>query len=345
MNGTTSNKRSLKTTSSVTRSIQLPLLYFEHRGSPLTVTTTNCETTTTTTTNDESNKFLQLPAEIVQQCLISYATWGDLAKLCTVQKEWKMIVSDAAQQTLESKWSLSQALLYGTDGLVVRPRTALQLLHELASESSSSSSLAHNVIIQSTRLIAQLYLDGCSASSLLQNDDDDKVTNKEDIPVDTDLGLLWLERCYNIGDAEAAHDLALIYEYGQYNVPIDVVVAFEWFTKAATVGHVEAMAELGLCYELGCGVEQSDTLALDWYMKAAEHGHCTAKYSIGEAFEEARGVPQSDEEACLWYYKAAIDGCEDSRLALRRLQDIARIVIPGARALLNNDGDDDENDV
>ena len=94
------------------------------------------------------------------------------------------------------------------------------------------------------------------------------------------------------------------------------------------------MAELGLCYELGCGVEQNDQLALDWYMKAAEQGNNTAKYSIGEAFEEARGVPQSDEEACLWYYKAAIEGCEDSRKALKRLEDIARIVVPGVRSLL-----------
>jgi TPR repeat protein len=69
-------------------------------------------------------------------------------------------------------------------------------------------------------------------------------------------------------------------------------------------------------------------------MKAATAGHTTAKYAVGEAFEEARGVPQSDEEACLWYYKAAVEGDEDSRKALRRLESIARIVVPGVRALL-----------
>ena len=98
---------------------------------------------------------------------------------------------------------------------------------------------------------------------------------------------------------------------------------------------MEAMNELALCYELGCGVEQSDEKALDWYMKAASLGHATAKYSVGEAFEEARGVPQSDEEACIWYYKAALDGDEDSRQALLRLHDIARIVVPGVGRLLN----------
>jgi TPR repeat protein len=55
---------------------------------------------------------------------------------------------------------------------------------------------------------------------------------------------------------------------------------------------------------------------------------------VGEIFEEARGVPQSDEEACIWYYRAAIEGDEDSRQALRRLEGIARIVVPGVAKLL-----------
>lgn len=151
-----------------------------------------------------------------------------------------------------------------------------------------------------------------------------------------ETGLAWLKCAFEAGrDVESAHDLAVIYEYGRYSVPTDVVAAADYFTKAATAGHVEAMAELALCYELGCGVEANDETALDWYIKAATAGHVTAKYSVGEAFEEARGVPQSDEEACLWYYKAAVEGDEDSRKALRRLEAIARIVVPGARALLD----------
>ena len=134
------------------------------------------------------------------------------------------------------------------------------------------------------------------------------------------------------GDASAAHRLGVIYErdYALYTgIEVDVYAAAIWFESAAEAGNADAMAELGLCYELGCGKEQSDEKALDWYMKAAEKGNLTAKYSVGEAFEEARGVPQSDEEACLWYYKAAVDGCTDSKLALQRLHDIARIVVPG----------------
>ena len=106
--------------------------------------------------------------------------------------------------------------------------------------------------------------------------------------------------------------------------------------KAAENGHVEAMAEYAMCCELGCGREQSDTEALEWYTRAANMGHVQANFSVGEAFEEAKGVPQSDSEAVMWYYKAAVMGDEDSKKALKRLQDIARIVVPGWRDVLRN---------
>lgn len=230
---------------------------------------------------------------------------------------------DAANRSPEAKWELAEALLEGSAGLKANPVKAMQLFKELAEEKNE-------FVARAMKRIAKLYLNGYGKETAGTECRDGNIVEQ-----DVEAGLSWMERSHLAGDAEAAHDLALIYEYGHYNVDIDVVEAFEWFSKAANAGHIEAMAELGLCYELGCGVEQSDEKALDWYMKAAEKGHNSAKYSIGEAFEEARGVPQSDEEACLWYYKAAVEGCEDSRKALRRLEDIARIVVPGARALLD----------
>jgi TPR repeat protein len=150
------------------------------------------------------------------------------------------------------------------------------------------------------------------------------------------LGVRWLQSAFEMGDdVDAAHDLALLYEHGRRSVELDVVRAAEWLLRAAEKGHVEAMAEIGLCYELGCGVPQNDEHALDWYMKAAEKGSLVAKYSVGEAFEEARGVPMSLEEACLWYHKAAREGDDDAKDALRRLRDVARIVLPGVGALLD----------
>jgi TPR repeat protein len=349
-------------------SIELPLYYFENRGQPLRVTIND---------NINNSNTIEFPIEIVQQFLTSYGTWGDITKLASVQKGWSSIVSDAANTSGAAKWSLAQSLLHGTNGVQRNPIKALQLLKELASVSTTKATNdnnnlntdnkgnVHDYVIPAMKQIAKLYLNGSNdtnsedgeendddnntsendttvntteKSSLSTIDDDENNNINNDILQDTTTGIEWLIKCHDIGnDADSAYDLALIYEYGQYNTTIDVVIAFEWFTKSALLGHVDSMTELALCYELGCGTIQNDTLALDWYMKAAELGHNTAKYSIGEAFEIGnRGVPQSDEEACLWYYKAAITGCIDSHHALQRLHDIARIVIPGVHALLLN---------
>ena len=282
------------------------------------------------TSSSESSS--ELPSELLSLCLTSYANWGDLAKLACVQKSWSNIVNDAASQSLQSQWELALALLNGECGLQKSPERAVRILKELSNvtidDSSGKPITAENDIKEAEKSkyctfamkkIADCYLEGAGVSE------------------DADIAVAWMESAFHIGnDSDAAHDLAVIYEYGKYGVKVDVVVAAEWFQRAAGLGHVEAMVELGLCYELGCGVEQSDEEALDWYTKAANLGHATAKFSVGEIFEEARGVPQSDEEACIWYYRAALIGCDDSKLALRRLYDIARIVVPGVTSLLEN---------
>lgn len=247
---------------------------------------------------------------------------------------------DTANTSQSSKWELAQALLEGACGLEPNPVRAVHLLQELAHVpiDETTGQPPRNVVV-----------------AAVKDDDDDEMPTQtivccftpamrrladcylEGIGVECHAGtaLAWLEASFTMGgDAEAAHEVALIQEYGRHGIQVDVVQAAQWFEKAAQAGHVDSMAELGLCYELGCGVEQSDEEALDWYTKAANLGHATAKYSVGEAFEEARGVPQSDQEACLWYYRAALIGDEDSKRALRRLYDIARIVVPGVAAVL-----------
>lgn len=261
-------------------------------------------------TTQKGSDFDVLPPEILHNILASYQDWGDLAKLANVQSSWKNLVNDAAANNEDSKWELAVALLEGTNGLARNPKKAFNLLAELAEPSSNHAASAMNKL-------AHCCLTGDGVSK------------------DTTAGIEWLTKAYDIAqDAHAAHTLAVTYEYGEHGVEIDVVEACAWFLKAAEKNHVEAMAEYALCCELGCGRDQSDEDALTWYVKAANAGHVTSKFSVGEAFEEARGVPQSDEEACLWYYRAAVEGDEDSKRALRRLRDIARIVVPGVGGLL-----------
>jgi TPR repeat protein len=275
-----------------------------------------------------------VPAEIVQN-VTSFFDWGDLSRLTAIHRAWQNVVSDAAN-THESQWELAQALLDGTHGLMCHPERAVKLMKELAGVVMMKESvIASDEHEQSERVVTKALPSSSPFAPAMRRLADCHLKG-EGVAKDTTAGIRWLEAAFDHGlDMDAAHELALLYEYGEHEVPIDVYLAAEWFHKAAEAGHVEAMSEYAMCCELGCGVDQSDDLALEWYMKAANAGHVTAKYSVGECFEEARGVPQSDEEACLWYYKAAVEGDEDSKKALRRLRDIARIVVPGVAVLLD----------
>ena len=277
----------------------------------------------------DSSPFSQmLPAELVRHCLTTYADWGDLAKLSSLKKEWKNVMYDAAAHGGHgATWELTQALLEGTNGLERNPTQAMNLLKQLAGVEMTEDGKATieadiEPFAPAMKCIADCYLTGNGVETS-----------------NTAAGIQWLSAAYEVAnDVEAAHKLALLHEYGEHDIEIDVVAAADWFLNAAKGGHVEAMAEYAMCCELGCGTEQSDEEALDWYRKAAEEGHTTAKFSVGEFHEEGRGVPQSDQEACLWYYRSAVEGDEDSKKALRRLEDIARIVLvtlPGAMGILN----------
>jgi len=306
----------------------VPSVYFEtHRNEATECVDVN--------SIDNHNPSSELPSELLSLCLTAYANWGDLAKLACVQKSWSNIVTDTANQSLLSQWELAMALLNGDCGLQKSPERAVRILKastRVTIDKSTGKPLStKNSIINisnsenakyctfAMKKIAECYLEGTGVSQ------------------DSNIAVAWMEAAFRIGnDSDAAHDLAVIYEYGRHGIEIDVVAAAEWFEYAAKQGNIESMVELGLCYELGCGVEQSDEQALDWYTKAANLGHAIAKFSVGEIFEEARGVPQSDEEACIWYYRAALVGCHDSKLALRRLYDIARIVVPGIASIMND---------
>lgn len=299
----------------------LPPLYFHYS------TKTGAEGRDTTAFSMD----MVLPCELLLSCF-TFADWGELAKLSCVQKSWKNLVRDAAHHGgIEAKWELAQALLNGTNGLKQNPQLAIGYLTDLARSSHNETGNTYNdhtcdhekssttMFTPAIRMLASCYLNG------------------EGVEKDVQRGIEWLEDAALQGsDIYASHELAVIYEMGNHDVDVDVVAAAKWFRHAAENGHVEAMAEYALCCELGCGVEQSYVEALDWYVKAANAGHAEASYSVGEAYEEAKGVPQSDQEACLWYYKAAVMGDEDSKQALQRLSDIARIVVPGLSAILHD---------
>jgi len=276
-----------------------------------------------------------LPSEMLTN-IISYLDWGDHARLAPVHSSFKSILHDVALSGGQaSKWALCRMLIDGSNGLAPNPVLAVEYLKDLTGANlgeEDGSSIRKEIdekIIKvndeselrftpAMRELATCYFSGLG------------------IEKDALKGLDWLKIAYRNGDIDASNEIATIYETGKYGVPVEVYLAAKWFLIASNAGHVEAMAEYALCCELGCGVPQSDEKALDWYTKAAQKGHVISNYSVGQMFEEARGgLPQSDSEAVLWYYKAALMGDDDSKTAMTRLSDIARIVVPGWARTLN----------
>lgn len=286
-----------------------------------------------------NNTLGNVPPEVFQ-LILEFANWGSLAKLACVQTEWSGLLVETATSSDKLLWNLAQSLQYGSQGLAKQPEKAVALFRQIAgislpvSETRDDNTSAANGTTTNVSDVAYESKPSNQFATLAMQE----LANFYFQHTDTAAyGLQWLKAAYEQGqDTSAAYDVARVYEYGQYGLARDVVEAAVWLEKGALDGNVDCMTELALCYELGCGVPQDDEKALDWYYKAAEMGNLTAKFSVGEAFEEARGVPQSDEEACLWYYKAAIEGDEDSRKALKRLQDIARIVCPQVAVLLED---------
>lgn len=329
----------------------LPTLYFDHKRQ-----------------SAPQDTLTSLPAEILN-CVASFLDWGDLARLACVQSTWKNVVADAAEfGGRDAIWELTTCLLGGdkaqedeTNGNNARHSANTRGLKKNEVLAIKYLTLMAGVTIDETQLhqIVCLSENENQCNSMLPNNwkssnvtvsssvDEEALTLLARCHLDgTGLtspnpaaALFYLAAAYHITKSvKAAHSLALIYEYPQhsnYLVPIDVYAAFEWFKAAAEGGCVASMAELALCYELGCGVTQSDDNALDWYTKAAAAGCPSAHYSVGEHYEEGRSVRLDHEEACIWFHRAAVMGEEDGVSGLKRLEDVARRVLPDVGGILN----------
>lgn len=85
----------------------------------------------------------------------------------------------------------------------------------------------------------------------------------EDKYLAPEKALYWYTRAAEKGNAEAEHQLGLIYRYGR-GVEIDLKEAFNWHTEAANHGDRYAPLTLGLMYAKGEGVEKDYREAIKW---------------------------------------------------------------------------------
>ena len=109
------------------------------------------------------------------------------------------------------------------------------------------------------------------------------------------------------GDAEAQHNLAMLYRAGK-GTNKDLSESYAWFRRAAEQGISDAQYYLGHMYDGGEGVTQDSNYAFVWYRKAAEQGHGLAQINLGFLYANGIGVAQDIEQAYLWFHVAAAQG-------------------------------------
>lgn len=135
------------------------------------------------------------------------------------------------------------------------------------------------------------------------------------------------------GDAEAQHNLAILYRQGK-GVMQDDRQAAEWFRKAAEQGLPSAQYYLGHMYDVGEGVERNAQQAVQWYQKGAEGGDPLAQANLGVSYANGEGVKQDVVLAYVWFSLAASQGLT-SALENRNLlkKDMSEELIQNAQRL------------
>jgi TPR repeat protein len=135
------------------------------------------------------------------------------------------------------------------------------------------------------------------------------------------------------GNAEAQHNLAILYRQGK-GVMRDPEVAAQWFQKAADQGLASAQYYLGHLYDVGEGVEKNSQLAVQWYKKAAEQGEPMAQTNLGVAYAQGEGTKQDIILAYVWFSLAAAQGLT-AALENRNLlkQDMSEQLVQNAQRL------------
>jgi TPR repeat protein len=111
----------------------------------------------------------------------------------------------------------------------------------------------------------------------------------------------------NKGEADAQHNLAMLYRLGK-GVKKDLKLSAGWFRKAADQGVVDAQYYMGHIYDVGEGVSGNKKYAFVWYRKAAEKGHGLAQINLGVLYANGLGVEQDVDQAYLWFHVATAQG-------------------------------------
>ena len=116
------------------------------------------------------------------------------------------------------------------------------------------------------------------------------------------LGLMWLEKSADSGNADAMHQLGLI--IGERGDNESLAQALAWYERAAEQGNPNSAHNAALAYENGRGTEIDYVKARHYYSIAADAGLTSALHNLGVLYCDGKGG-DVDKEAAFNFLNAA----------------------------------------
>jgi uncharacterized protein len=147
------------------------------------------------------------------------------------------------------------------------------------------------------------------------------------VPADRAKAELWLATAAELGDQEAAAQLAALRDNAMAADPYlaarqlesagrtaDAAVAYQRLSDA---GNLRARTRLAWLYEAGRGIGRDLPRAARLFRSAAEGGEAEAQYALSVMLETGTGQARNSEESALWLRRAAAGGYPEAVQAQR----------------------------
>lgn len=121
-----------------------------------------------------------------------------------------------------------------------------------------------------------------------------------DLPKDPQAGAGWLLRAANLGSAQSAFNIAVMYERG-FVVERDSSKAAAWYRKAADAGLPTAKHNLALLLRDGKGIPRDVKAANQLLLSAARQGMAASMFILGDIYEQGDGGTKDPAAALAWF--------------------------------------------
>lgn len=117
--------------------------------------------------------------------------------------------------------------------------------------------------------------------------------------IDYGLGIHWLTKASEAGDAGANYWIGVSYEQGR-GVATDEREANKWFFEGAQIGDASSQNSLAINLAEGNGTQKDTGQAINWFRKSADQGNYEAACNLALHYMRGEGVAKDYVLALMW---------------------------------------------